>query len=82
MKFTPDKIFYLVAISSVVFYMLWNHGNVEFGTHDVAEMTDDTAGMNAAIKAGDKEMKNSDDGEDLTLPVRPGVIFNQGSYTL
>ena len=58
MKFTPDKIFYLAAVSSIVLYMLWTHGNVEY-------MTDDAAGMNAAIIEGKKEMINSDDDSDI-----------------
>ena len=52
MKLTTDKIFYIITITLIVFYMLWNHGQVEFMTNP---------GMNAAIMAGRQEENASND---------------------
>ena len=61
MKLASDKLFYITIVSTIVFYMLWNHGKAEF-------MTSPT-GMEAAIKAGRQEEKSSDDLSD----VQPGA---------
>ena len=66
---TPDKLFYIALVSVIVFYMLWNHGGVEFMEEEdqvVAINDDDSGEMEKAIEEGQQEMDTSDADADLT----------------
>lgn len=80
---SPDKLFYIALVSVIVFYMLWNHGNVEFMEEEntvVAEDTESDAGDESgemeAIKEGQKEMETSDTDADLTPAQAKIAIHN------
>lgn len=75
---TPEKLFYIALVSMIVFYMLWNHGEIEFMEEEntvVAEEGDE-AGEMEAIKEGEKEMKESDTDADLTPAQAKIAIHN------
>ena len=74
---SPEKLFYIALVSLIVFYMLWNHGNVEFMEDEntvVAE--DDESGEMEAVKEGKKEMEESDTDADLTPAQAKIAIHN------
>ncbi len=76
---TPDKLFYIALVSVIVFYMLWNHGNVEFMEEEgevVAVNDDDSGEMEKAIEEGQKEMETSDTDADLTPAQAKIAIHN------
>ena len=63
MKFTSDKLFYIALVSVIVAYMLWNHGNVEFMED---EQVSDNNEIDASIRLGRKEMRDSDGDLDIS----------------
>jgi len=67
MKFTSDKLFYIALVSAIVSYMLWNHGNVEFMEDEqVIAVSSDNNEIDASIRLGRKEMRDSDDDSDIS----------------
>ena len=67
MTFTSDKLFYIALVSVIVLYMLWNHGNVEFMEDEqVIAVSSDNNEIDASIRLGRKEMRDSDDDSDIS----------------
>ena len=67
MTFTSDKLFYIALVSIIVLYMLWNHGNVEFMEDEqVIAVSSDNNEIDASIRLGRKEMRDSDDDSDIS----------------
>lgn len=80
---SPDKLFYIALVSVIVFYMLWNHGNIEFMEEENTVVAEDTksdagdeSGEMEAIKKGQKEMETSDTDADLTPAQAKIAIHN------